>query len=189
MKYLITREFVIMDYFSYTCCTIYCKIYNRKINEEEYIRYYRQGDRIVYKILDQPHCSKGPAFIRYNDNGTIDEINYYNHGRLHRIDGPAYIEYYKYGNYSAISYYKNGLLHRKDEPAFLSYHGNGNLECKAYYIDGTFHRLGGPAVQEYFRNGNISRERYYVNGQECAVYVYNQNGTFKWKYGLYTITN
>jgi hypothetical protein len=108
-----------------------------------------------------------------------NEIRWYKHGRLHRLDGPAVIDeeghmaWYKDGQLHCLSgpakidaydsrknrWYKNGEFHRLDGPAYTE----GGKEY--WYKDGQLHREDGPAIIdlrsgrcEWYKHGVIHRE-------------------------------
>jgi antitoxin component YwqK of YwqJK toxin-antitoxin module len=68
------------------------------------------------------HREDGPAYTRYDEDGTIDFEKYFIKGKLHREDGPAHIKYDQDGSMTYQAYYTNGwegldakLLYRQKE--------------------------------------------------------------------------
>ena len=78
---------------------------------------------------------------------------YYQNGKLHRLDGPA-IEYFD----GSEEYYQNGELHRLDGPAVEWSDGT-----KKWCQNGELHRLDGPAI--IYSDGT---KCWYINGQHLS---------------------
>lgn len=85
-----------------------------------------------YDEKDLLHCEDGPAMI-YHHTGREE---WYQHGKLHRLDGPAIYIPRKYE-----AWYINGYKHRDDGPAIIQ--ANGRQE---WWYHGILHRENGPAI-------------------------------------------
>ena len=110
------------------------------------------------------HRLNGPAIIDYYEDGSIQSESWYQDGKRHRLDGPAYIIYYQDGSIQSESWYQDGKFHRLDGPAEIFYfEEGGSIEAKSWYQDGKRHRLDGPAVIEYHENESVKSEYWYLN--------------------------
>ncbi len=84
------------------------------------------------------HREDGPAYIRYNPNGSISSQSFCINGHLHREDGPASIQYDSYGNIISESSFLYGQYHRKDGPAEIRRNKVGSIDYEEFWIDGKF---------------------------------------------------
>jgi len=66
----------------------------------------------------QLHCDNGPAVVFDYDGG--EEIQYYNHGKKHRVGGPAI------DGPNSTEYWIEGRLHRDGGPSVTYHKGNGD---------------------------------------------------------------
>jgi len=92
-----------------------------------------------------------------------DRTEWYQDGKLHRIDGPA-VEYtYGYTD-GYTAWYQNGKRHREDGPA---------IECNTgdryWYQNGKFHRIDGPAIEH--SDGN---KEWWIGGTEYTEEEFNE---------------
>jgi hypothetical protein len=78
---------------------------------------------------------------------------WYEDGKLHRIDGPAIIE-----PNGVRRWYQNGMLHRIGGPA-IEY----SSAMKGWFFEGQRHRIDGPAVE-----WELSRE-WYLHGERLEI--------------------
>ena len=102
----------------------------------------------------------------YKDGTTSEE--YDSSKTLHREDGPAWIEYNESGSIWRESYYMEGECHREGLPADIGYYEDGALESEEYYIEGERHREDGPAVIKYNNDGSVWYEIYCIEGGELS---------------------
>ena len=61
------------------------------------------------------HREDGPAFIKYDYNGSIIYEEYLYNNKKHRLDGPAIIQYDTYGNIKKVEYYINNISYTKEQ--------------------------------------------------------------------------
>jgi len=110
------------------------------------------------------------------ESGLVETNDYDDFSRLplHREDGPAFIRYDYNGSIEYVEYYINGKRHRLDGPAYIEYDCNGNVDVASYWINGKRHRLDGPAYVEYDDNGNVVNELYWINGIEYTKEQYDK---------------
>ena len=110
------------------------------------------------------------------EKGIVETDNYdeINGLTLHREYVPAYIQYDDNGSVAYEIYVINGKRHREDGPAYIRYYSNGKIAYEVYYVYDKCHRLDGPAVIEYNMNGSIEREYYYINGYRYTKVNYNK---------------
>ena len=59
---------------------------------------------IIMKVIDF-HRLDGPAVIYYDEDGNIEEEQYYQNDKLHRLKGPAIIKYYEDNTIKEELYY------------------------------------------------------------------------------------
>lgn len=88
-----------------------------------------------------------------------DSVQWFQNGKLHRIDGPA-IERAN----GSKKWYQNGKLHREDGPAFEWSTGG-----KSWYQNGKLHRLDGPAIE-----GSGKSNYWYIEGVEYTEEEFNK---------------
>ena len=118
---------------------------------------------------------------------------WYQNGKLHRVDGPAEIEY-KNGQKIEELWYRNGVTHRADGPAHTWISGdqrgeawfyddreyrdddlpvcvfytNGRRSLECWDRDGVPHRDNGPAIISYAGDQAIA-EKWFQNGKLGGV--------------------
>jgi len=109
------------------------------------------------------HREDGPAYIRYNTDGSICYEYWYINGVRHREDGPAVITYRADGRIWYEEWYINGVRHREDGPAYISYYNNGSIYCEGWYWCGMYHR------HDYTLPASTSNSRryYFWYGMRC----------------------
>lgn len=128
-------------------------------------------------------------------NGDLRAIEHTKNGVYHRLRGPAMVRYYENGKKEEEEWWCNGVHHRNDGPSTRYWCHNGDLGFMAFYVHGKRHRVGAPAIQEWFagvlgieywyqhgeyhredgpakihRNcdGNITKEKWYIRGRELT---------------------
>lgn len=69
-----------------------------------------------------------PAVIRYHDDFTIRQEEWFSDDLCGRQDGPASIMYDERGEIAQIAWCRNGKLYREDGPALLKYEGKNEKE-------------------------------------------------------------
>ena len=72
----------------------------------------------------------------YSDRFKYDRFKYV----WHREDGPAFIRYNVDGSIHSEAWYINGVLHREDSPAIIEYYNDGSIFCELWYWCGMEHR-------------------------------------------------
>jgi hypothetical protein len=113
-------------------------------------------DKIEYYVNGVLHRTDGPAVIIIHNRGNLTE-KYYYQGKLHRIDGPATIAIF--GTARIETYYHNGNVHRDNGPAYISTY-DGKKYYEIYYRHGKKHRDNGPAHIRLFPN-ELAHETYW----------------------------
>jgi antitoxin component YwqK of YwqJK toxin-antitoxin module len=87
------------------------------------------------------HRNHKPAKIVFCENGSIEQEEFYVHGKLHRDPGlgPAKIVYHKnWGTIMFASFFTNGLRHREDGPSVINYSRDGSICMELFHLDGKF---------------------------------------------------
>ena len=103
--------------------------------------------------------------INYFDNGTIDNINWYNrYDDAHCLNGPASLFYYRSGLLKDEEWWVDGVMHRLNSPAKTAYYENGQKLEEWWKVDGKLHRLDGPAFIYYYESGYFREEIWYIDG-------------------------
>lgn len=82
----------------------------KHFNDGSYVEYYHKKGNDLYW-----HREDGPAFIRYNKNGSIRYEEYWINSKLHREDGPANIRYNPDGSIEYNYYYINNKIISKEQ--------------------------------------------------------------------------
>jgi hypothetical protein len=94
-----------------------------------------------YLVNDIFHRSDGPAIIETRDR--VQYVEWYQAGKLHRLNGPAISVTFPNNSYSLYCYYM-GKLHNNGGPAIVHMHKHYTHE--EYYDMGERHRINGPAI-------------------------------------------
>ena len=122
------------------------------------------------------HRERGPArrvLTQLGADSFSEQVEYYRHGRLDRVDGPSRVRVYRDGagveSLRVEEYHRDGVEHRQDGPQYAAYravtltdymwardgrrHRDGDLPAGArggrreHWVNGRRHRDGGrPAV-------------------------------------------
>lgn len=153
---LLYKTYTGCEYLSYNSNVMYSKLYNRKFDVDEYVRY------VKATYIEEFYFSQYRKCIHKDSN--LKRILYYYKECLHRINGPSYIQYFTDGNIDMIMYHYNGRVHRTVGPAIIRYRPDSRLNDESYYNYGKLHRTDGPAQVIYDINGNITNSVYYRNG-------------------------
>ena len=136
-----------------------------RINKIYEISYYVNGDL---------HNEDGPALIRYDEEGKISLVEFYEHGELSRTPLPgneSKPSKYQFEEDGRLEwYYQKGKLYRsfdgKQKPSLIQYFDNNTISQEAYYFNDMLHRKDGPAVIEYYPDGKIKSEEYWLEGEK-----------------------
>ena len=110
-----------------------------------------------------------PAYVFYNDDGSISAELWFKDGKKHRDnDKPAVIDYREDGSVESKSWCKEGEFHRdNDMPAYITYYKDSSVRSEQWYKDGKSHRDNDkPAAIRYYENGSVKKERWFKNGIE-----------------------
>ena len=94
--------------------------------------------------------------VQVDNDGTKE---WYQDGKLHRLDGPA-IEWYD----GTKEWYQNDELHRLDGPAIEWADGT-----KTWYQNGKPHRSDGPAIEHA-----DGRKHWWIEGREYTEEEFNK---------------
>lgn len=112
------------------------------------------------------HRDDGPAYISYNEDGSVSTESYYQNNKEHRDGAPAVTYYSPDGKPSTEFWYQSGALHREGGPAQIHYNEDGTSYSEKWYLNGALHRLDGPA--DYIYNGDgsymVGQERWFIDG-------------------------
>lgn len=116
---------------------------------------YRNGYSINYFLDNKLHNEKGPAIIRFDNNGKLEVKCWRKHGFSYRNDGgPTKIQY---GENSRVESWQdsNKNYHREGgKPAIITYAFDKIIQ-EEWRISDSLHRLDGPAYIEYNYDGSI----------------------------------
>ena len=144
-------------------------------NKIKTIDYYIRNGATKQIILfknGEKHCDDGPAVIRYDMDGKIEEKFFYKNGKfIEDSIKPSLIEYIE-GKVSAMYFYdEDGQMHRKKLPAFyeFKYDENGKINFiqMEWYENDRINNKNGPAhVKFYTKPNNKIQERYFVEGKK-----------------------
>lgn len=142
----------------------------RENNEAIYEKYYETG--VIWQKSwgngEIVHREDGPAIIRYNENGKVEEEEWYLNDKSFRRDGgPVLIRYHENGKIEEeVWLSKNGKYNRGDDlPASINYREDGTLYLRKWYKNDQFHRRNGPAMIEYDENEKVIEERWYLRDE------------------------
>jgi hypothetical protein len=112
-----------------------------------------QGDKVVrYTVDGKLHRTDGPALIRIDEGGTIEET-WYENGVKHRENGAAYTIISSCGDY-AMGWYFNNESHRIGAPSYIAYNADGSVGSEYWRQHDKLHRDDGAAMIFYNSNGN-----------------------------------
>jgi len=97
---------------------------------------YDDYDRVRNTLTLHSHNDK-PAYIDYNNDGSIRYQVWYKEGKYHREDDkPAIIGYYNDGSICFQYWYKEGKYHREDDkPAYIHYYNDGSISYQEWYLN------------------------------------------------------
>ncbi len=93
--------------------------------------------KAVYFHKGKMHRVDGPASLEFHFLGHYAYLHYYRYGRLHRAgDLPAAIVFGHSGTVQSVQYMQHGHTHRESGPAYIRYNGSGNPIDQRWYLNG-----------------------------------------------------
>lgn len=122
------------------------------------------------------HRENGPAYIVkyvYEDGRKENILQYYRHGKRHRVGLPSCI------SKEDVYYYQDGKFHRLNGPAAIHYDIHGKIYEETYYIEGISYsskQLYEKAVKEKYPDVVIEETENQVSIKNNRGELHNENG-------------
>jgi len=104
-------------------------------------------------------------------NGTMEQVLYYKHGKLHHPNGVASKEWYRNRQEKERRYFKDGKLHNENGYALQSWYKNGQIMLESNYLNGKRETFNGVSWNEWYKNGQMKSKSYWIDGE-----LHNQHG-------------
>lgn len=155
------------DYFSFTACTKYSSLYNKNLNEDEFIEYFTDvydGRKIIeYRMNYKLHHRKKAADVIYHAySNKISHIHFYINGK--HWNGLSYLVYNTDGFVNKKAYYYNTIMYR------CTYYVKGKIER-----DELYNMNGISGLRVYNNDGELVFDDWSKSEIMCNNHEYYKN--------------